>query len=429
VVLALGLLSVRTAYDITVATPHRFRFAAGVVSTGLLAFPLVVRRRRPPVTLALVTLSVVFGTVFGVVDEGVVATVVFVSIYSVGAYCSPRVANWVRGVCIAILFGTLVWLLLFREIDLGSSQASTVWAAVLSLGSNTFFFLAAWAIGDVARIARRRAVELSERNAELQAAHQVIAEQAVLDERVRIAREVHDVVAHHVSVMGVQAGAARRVMVRSPEQAAEVLSGIEASSRQAVVELQRLLGFLRSDGTDPEAGVAPPQPGLSGLDAMVAQLHEAGLGVTVERRGDERPLPASVDLSAYRVVQEGLTNALKHGGAGTLATVTLTYGPDSLRLEIADDGRGRSNGRADHPVDDPPAAPGHGLVGMRERVVLHGGRFSAGRGRGSGFTVTADFPLAGPGGRPDDAAGPGGRPDDPAGPGGRPDDPAGPGSP
>jgi signal transduction histidine kinase len=393
VVFALGILSVRVAYDVTAAGPHRFRFAAGVVSTGLLAIPLVVRRRLPPVTLAFVTLSVVVSTVFGVVDEGVVATVAFVSIYSVGAYCSPKVANWVRAVCIAILFGTLVWLLLFREIDLGSSQASTVWAAALSLGSNTFFFLAAWAIGDVARIARKRAVELGERNAELQAAHQVIAETAVLDERVRIAREVHDVVAHHVSVMGVQAGAARRVMAQSPEQAAEVLSGIEASSRQAVVELQRLLGFLRSEGSVPQAGVAPPQPGLAELDAMVAQLHEAGLGVTVERRGDERPLPASVDLSAYRVVQEGLTNALKHGGSGTLAIVRLTYGPDSLRLEIVDDGKGRSNGRPDHPPDDPPAAAGHGLVGMRERVALHGGRFTAGRGRGSGFSVTADFPL------------------------------------
>jgi signal transduction histidine kinase len=396
VVFALGLLSVRTAYDVTVATPHRFRFAAGVACMAVLCIPLSVRRRLPPVTLACVTASVVGGTVFGVSDEGIVATVAFIAIYSVGAYCRPRVANWARGVCIGVLFGDLLWVLLFRQLDLGHSKASVVGSGLLSVGSNLFFFVAAWAIGDVARTARERAAQLAERNAEVQAAHEVIAQQAVLDERVRIAREVHDVVAHHVSVMGVQAGAARRVMARSPEQAAEVLSGIEASSRQAVVELQRLLGFLRSDGAVPEAGVAPPQPGLWALDAMVAQLHEAGLGVTVERRGDERPLPASVDLSAYRVVQEGLTNALKHGGAGTRATVRLTYAPDGLRLEIVDDGRGRSNGRGERPIADPPAAPGHGLVGMRERVALHGGRFTAARGRGSGFEVTADFPL-GPG--------------------------------
>jgi signal transduction histidine kinase len=198
--------------------------------------------------------------------------------------------------------------------------------------------------------------------------------------------------------MGVQAGAARRVMARSPEQAAEVLTGIEASSRQAVVELQRLLGFLRSEATGPEGGegtgVAAPQPNLSGLDAVVAQLNDAGLAVTVHHEGTPRPLPASVDLSAYRIVQEALTNALKHGGAGTIATVTITYAPDSLRLQIVDDGRGRSNGRTDHQAGDPVATAGHGLIGMRERVALHGGQFSAERARGSGFTVTATFPLS-----------------------------------
>jgi signal transduction histidine kinase len=213
-------------------------------------------------------------------------------------------------------------------------------------------------------------------------------------------------VAHHVSVMGVQAGAARRVMARSPAQAAEVLTGIEEESRRAVVELQRLLGFLRSevDAGDRPAGVAPPQPSLSGLDAMVKQLNDAGLAVTVVRRGTVGPLPASVDLSSYRIVQEALTNALKHGGTGTIATVTLTYGPDSLDLDITDDGRGRSNGRTDHPRGQPLVTTGHGLVGMRERMALHGGRFTAGPGRGSGFHVSATFPLTGPGGRSDDAA-------------------------
>jgi signal transduction histidine kinase len=397
VVFALGLLSDRVYYDVGTAGPHNFRFAVAVVLMALLTLPLVVRRRTPPLTLACVTVVVVGYTVFGITEATMGANVAFVSIYSVGAYCEPKVANRVRGVCIAILFGDLVWTLLFRQIDLGHSDASTVGAGLLSIGSNLFFFVAAWVIGDVARAARRRAVELDVRNRELQAAHEVIAEQAVLDERVRIAREVHDVVAHHVSVMGVQAGAARRVMARSPEQAAEVLSGIETSSRQAVVELQRLLGFLRSEtktGAEPGVSVAAPQPSLSGLDAMVAQLHEAGLVVTVERVGPPSPLAPSVDLSAYRIVQEALTNALKHGGTGTIATVTLTYGPDGLQVEVVDDGRGRSNGRTDHPPDEPAAAAGHGLLGMRERVALYGGQFAAERLPGSGFRVRATFPIS-----------------------------------
>jgi signal transduction histidine kinase len=408
VVFALGVLSDRIYYDIGAVNPHNFRFAVGVGFMALLTLPLVFRRRLPPVTLACVVLSVLGYTVFGITESSITATVAFVSIYSVGAYCAPRVANWTRAACIAVIFGDLVWMLLFRQIDLGHSDASTVGAGILSVGSNVFFFIAAWVIGDVARTSRLRSVELGVRNRELNAAHEVIAEQAVLDERVRIAREVHDVVAHHVSVMGVQAGAARRVMARSPEQAADMLSAIEASSRQAVVELQRLLGFLRSESGGPESGgldsgdpergsgttVAPPQPSLAGLGAVVAQLRDAGLAVTLRTQGTPGPLPASVDLSAYRIVQEALTNALKHGGAGTIATVTLTYRPDTLGVEVVDDGRGRSNGRSDHREVDPVAAAGHGIVGMRERVALHGGQFSAERVRGSGFLVRATFPLS-----------------------------------
>jgi signal transduction histidine kinase len=396
---ALGVLSDRIYYDIGTAAPHNFRFAVGVTLMAVLTLPLVVRRRLPPVTLATATLAVVGYTVFGVTEAATTATVVFVAIYSVGAYCPRRAANWARGVCISVLFGDLVWSLLFRQIDVGHSKASIVGAGILSVGTNMFFFIAAWAIGDVARSARMRSVELAVRNRELQAAHEVISEQALLDERVRIAREVHDIVAHHVSVMGVQAGAARRVMARSPDQAAEVLSGIEASSRQAVLELQQLLGFLRREapenaGPRPGTAVAPPMPGLAGVGAVVAQLNDAGLDVTVATVGSPAALPASVDLSAFRIIQEALTNALKHGGAGTIATVTITYRAESLELEIVDDGRGRSNGRTDHLPGDPAVAAGHGLIGMRERVALHGGHFTAERIRGSGFMVRATFPMS-----------------------------------
>ncbi|MDP9075153.1 MAG: histidine kinase dimerization/phosphoacceptor domain-containing protein, partial [Actinomycetota bacterium] len=249
-IFALGVLSVRIFFDLGTANPHNFRFATGVAVMAVLTLPLALRRRWPPVSLVCVTVAILGYTVFGISEQGIIPTAAFIAIYSVGAYCQPRVANLVRAACITVMFGDLMWTLLFRQLDLGHSEASELGAGLLSVGSNLFFFIAAWVIGDVARTASLRAREVAARNAELQLAQQVIAEQAVLDERVRIAREVHDVVAHHVSVMGVQAGAARRVMGRSPERAAEVLSGIESSSRQAVAELQRLLGFLRSEGHD-----------------------------------------------------------------------------------------------------------------------------------------------------------------------------------
>jgi signal transduction histidine kinase len=395
---ALGLLSVRIAHDVGATQGHNFRFATGVACMALLTLPLAWRRRRPPLSLIGLTIGILGYTVFGVTEGATTGTAGFLAIYSVGAYCPRRVANWVRGVCITILFGDLLWILLFRQLDLNHSKASVVGAGLLTIGSNVFFFAAAWVIGDVARASKARSAELALRNTELAAAQDVIAAQAVLDERVRIAREVHDVVAHHVSVMGVQAGAARRVMGRDPIKAAEVLTSIEASSRQAVAELQRLLGFLRreppavaADATSTGVVAAPP-PSLSQLGALVAEMNEAGLVVSAVTEGTPRPVPPSVDLSAYRVAQEALTNALKHAGAGTAAVVTLSYTPTGLELSIVDDGRGRSNGRSDHPMDDPNPTGGHGLLGMRERVALSGGQFHATRTRGSGFAVTATFP-------------------------------------
>ncbi len=394
----LGLLSTRIAYDVGAGHPHNFRFAVGVACMSLITLPLALRRRLPPASLIGLTIGILGYTVFGVTEGATSGTGGFLAIYSVGAYCSRRIANWVRGVCIAVLFGDLLWVLLFRQLDLGHSKASLVGAGLLAVGTNVFFFAAAWIVGDVARESKARATELARQTADLRAAQDVIAEQAVLDERVHIAREVHDVVAHHVSVMGVQAGAARRVMAKDPAKAAEVLSAIEASSRQAVAELHRLLGFLRRDSPAP-AGPgessgrrSAPQPSLSELDALVADMNDAGLVVSTITEGTPRPVPPSVELSAYRVAQEALTNALKHAGAGTRAVLTLRYAPDGLELSVIDDGRGRANGRLDHPAADPEAVGGHGLVGMRERVALSGGQFQAVRTPGSGFAVTATFP-------------------------------------
>ena len=209
----------------------------------------------------------------------------------------------------------------------------------------------------------------------------VAAREAVVEERARIARELHDVIAHNVSMIVVQAGAERRVLEGSNGATHEVLQTIEQIGRGALTETRRLLGMLRSDAADP----LTPQPGLDDVPTLVAQLREAGLPVELRVAGERRELPVGIELSAYRIVQEALTNSLRHAGDAR-ATVDVRYGADALELEIADDGSG--GGAAD------PDGGGHGLVGMRERVTLYGGRFDATRTPSGGFVVRASLPIA-----------------------------------
>src|SRR5579884_959905 len=217
---------------------------------------------------------------------------------------------------------------------------------------------------------RERRARIVEREREL------AAREAVVEERARIARELHDAIAHNVSMMVVQAGAERRVV--STDATREVLKTIEGIGRSALTEMRRLVGMLRTDEADPLA----PQPGLAQLETLVAQVSDAGLPVELHVEGARRALPAGLDLSAYRIVQEALTNALKHAGDAR-ASVVVRYGDDSLELEIVDDGVG-ADGRA---------GGGHGLVGMRERVALYGGRFQAGRRASGGFAVRVLLPT------------------------------------
>jgi signal transduction histidine kinase len=244
--------------------------------------------------------------------------------------------------------------------------------------SGMFFILVSTAVTLLVRHVirdRDRRTELAEREREL------AAREAVVEERARIARELHDVIAHNVSMMVVQAGAERRVVDGEANGSTrEVLQTIEQIGRGALTEMRRLLGMLRSDAEQPLA----PQPGLDDVATLVTQVREAGLPVELHVDGERRALPAGIELSAYRIVQEALTNALKHAGDAR-ATVRIRYGVDSLDLEIVDDGPGgvaRANGG------------GHGLVGMRERVALYGGRFHASRNPGGGFAVRAQLPLA-----------------------------------
>ena len=231
-----------------------------------------------------------------------------------------------------------------------------------------------WGLGYWAQRRRRGAQGLEQERAES-------ARRAVAAERTRVARELHDILAHSVSVMVVQAAGAREILPAGTDRVAEALAQIETTGRQSLVEVRRLLGMLR--GAEGTPDLAPP-PGLGDIDELVAQVRDAGLTVHVTVAGERRPLDASVDLSAYRIVQEALTNVLKHAGPATVQ-VTLDFRePGTLHLEVADDGRG--------PVATPRA--GNGLLGMRERALLVGGGLEAGPREGGGFRVAATLPAA-----------------------------------
>ena len=204
---------------------------------------------------------------------------------------------------------------------------------------------------------------------------------AVAEERARIARELHDIVAHAVSVMVLQVGAVRHKLPETLAEDKDALSGVERAGRGALAEMRRLLGAMRSDGDDVEL---TPQPGLDGLDALLEEIGRAGLPVRLHVGGEPAPLPRGIDLSAYRIVQEGLTNALKHARASH-ADVTLHYAPDELQIEVRDDGDGGSSSDR----------PGYGLVGVRERVKIYGGEMSAGAATEGGFVLTTRLPLGG----------------------------------
>jgi signal transduction histidine kinase len=224
----------------------------------------------------------------------------------------------------------------------------------------------------------RRVAEFEERAVRLESEREERERAAVAEERRRIARDLHDVVAHSVGVMTVQAGAARLQLDDELGRARPPLLAVEETGRQALGELRRLLGILRRD--DGEVALRP-QPGLGDLEGLVAQANGAGLPVELSIQGTPAPLPPGVELTAYRIVQEGLTNTRKHAGPAR-AWVAVRYGRDELELEIIDDGRVGANGRA-----------GHGLLGMRERAELYGGELEAGERPDGGFAVRARLPL------------------------------------
>jgi signal transduction histidine kinase len=241
------------------------------------------------------------------------------------------------------------------------------------------YFAISWVAGFAVRHRAQQAEVAELRAAQAERERDAAARIAVAEERARIARELHDIVAHAVSVMVLQVGAVRHNLPDALAEDRDALSGVERAGRTALAEMRRLLAAMRHDGDEPELA---PQPGLDGLELLLEQIGRAGLPVELHVDGEPFPLPRAIDLSAYRIVQEGLTNALKHANASH-ADVTIHYLPDQLQLDVRDDGDGAS-------ASD---GHGHGLVGVRERVKIYGGEMSAGTSNGGGFLLTTRLPL------------------------------------
>lgn len=368
------------------------RYSVAVAALGLTMLPIAVRRRLPFTALLTGATGLALLRLLHVPEYQLSSIALFFLIYSAGRWGRPGWRDGVRALAALMMLSVLGVGLIEERRFLNEgllSERAYVVANIVGILGNLVFIVAPWLLGNSARARADRESELATANEALVASRAEAERRAVSDERVRIARELHDVVAHHVSVMGVQAAAARRTIERSPAQAAAALTDIEESSREAVSELHRLLGFLRQPAGEPsDVGVVDlPAPSLSQLPGLQRQTAAAGLAVSLSIEGD-RPahLPASIDLSAYRIVQEALTNALKHSGQQE-AEVVVRYRPGAVSVHVTDRGVGQQVST--------PARGGNGLIGMQERVALHGGSLRFGDAPDGGFEVIAELPLDG----------------------------------
>ena len=338
------------------------------VVRGAIAMPLLARRRAPLLVLILVIGATYAGYArspdVGASLQSWIA--LNVAVYTVAAHCERRRAIVGGAIAAAFVLGFAI-----PALVEGVRLAGVV--------GQWLFVGGVWLLGRWVRQRRHRTEDLEQHAADLEADREALAREAVAEERARIAREMHDSVAHSVSVMVLQAGAAEQVLAASPERARQSLVTIQDTGREAIVELRRMLGLLRDPVAD--ASLAP-QPGVGRLDALLDQVRAAGLPVELTVVGEPRRLPPGIDRSAYRIVQEGLTNTLKHAGPAH-ASVRLRYCDRALELEVLDDGRGPGGLNEG----------GFGLLGMRERAAFYGGVLAADARPGGGYALRARLPL------------------------------------
>ncbi|MCX2927846.1 sensor histidine kinase [Streptomyces sp. NEAU-W12] len=345
----------------------------------LLSLVVALRRRMPE---RMLVLAVAVGILQVVLDMAPVPAdfamlVIAYTVAAVGARWASRLALG-AGLCAAPV-AQARWPL--DDVSVAGNIAMVIFQTVP--------FVLAWVLGDSIRTRRAYFAQLEERAARLEKEREAQAKVAVAAERARIARELHDVVAHNVSVMVVQADGAAYVLDAAPDQAKKALETISSTGRQALAEMRRLLGVLRT-GEHQEAGEYVPQPDVRQIEDLVEQCRGSGLPVDFKIEGTPRPLPSGLELTAYRIVQEALTNTRKHGGPNTGASVRLVYFDDGLGLLVEDDGKGAPHELYEEGGFD---GQGHGLIGMRERVGMVGGTLDAGPRPGGGFRISVLLPL------------------------------------
>ncbi|MFJ8040694.1 sensor histidine kinase [Kitasatospora sp. NPDC096147] len=347
----------------------------GAVMAGLMVF----RRRYPDLT-TVAAVGLGLSQLAAHVDPNTESVGYLLFAYTGAAFGSPWVSR------LAFTVGLAAGPLTVARFGVSSESTSTPERVFLAVLMSTPFVLC-WAWGRLTRVRRAYLVELEDRAARLERERDAQAKVAVAAERARIARELHDVVAHNVSVMIVQADGAAYVLDNSPQQAKEALSTIASTGRQALVEMRRLLGVLRTTDTTDEY---VPQPGVAELPELLDQVRVAGLPVEYAATGDVQELPRGVELTVYRIVQEALTNVRKHGGPDARASVSVDFRDRELEVLIEDDGRGST---AEQLTAGGPDGQGHGLIGMRERVGMVSGSLDVGPRPGGGFRIRAVLPF------------------------------------
>jgi signal transduction histidine kinase len=340
--------------------------ALGILLVLGAVLPLLFRRRYP---LQVFFVSTAFLVLFAASDYfmGAVAFTTLLSLYTVGAFCRPREL----GIAFATLLAAMAALWI---IEIPDFYAGDVFA-------NTVLYTVALLFGWTVQSRRLRLKDAEERAELLEREQEEERARAIADERLHIAQELHDVMAHSMSVIAVQAGVGMHVADTDAAEAKKALENISTTSRSTLAELRRLLGVLREDA---DGANYVPAPGLADLDKLAREVSDAGVPVNVTMEGSLADVPPGVDFTGYRIVQEALTNVLKHAGPST-AQVRVAHEPGALRIEVRDDGRG-VNGRS--------TGTGHGLLGMRERVAVYGGSLDAGPVDGGGFVVMAELPYA-----------------------------------
>lgn len=386
-VISAGLSTISQLYGDEQAPPW-----TAVVLAVAVSAPLAVRRRWPGVVAVIIAVAYFVGVTFRVPEVYAGNITMFISLYTVGAWMSNRRSAFlVRG---GIIVGMFVWLVFVMyqgaidqaaEAEVAAGFMSPYLAfMMLQLLLNVLYFGGAYYFGERSWQAASQRHTLEQRTLELEREREVTAAQAVALDRVRIARELHDVVAHHVSVMGVQAGAARLLVDSDPEKAKTILTSVENSSREAIGDFRQLLETLRApgDGVDGRGDGHPSTFSLSDIARLADASTAAGLPTRYTVIGEPLPVPGLVAVNLYRIAQESLTNARRHAGAGATADVRVRYDADAVELEVVNTGRAVLSPRA-----------GLGQLGMRERAVASGGTIELAPRAQGGFRVRAQIPL------------------------------------